>query len=920
MEHDFSSHSGYDENKSNPQRTIGKTMSHRRETNQKENPNGDEEPNKSSNKEKSIENRNQARNIPEQSQLYEPSKQKQIQETTLTYKEGFGLESKLQNQQGMQHPKITNQSLLSPSNIDKSKNRNPVLTQKEFLTAYTTDTTFPISSSSAYTNSTGRIDKHSSKDLSRKSSHSKKGNKRLKGKEKKPNQILDKSIIPTEIDSFAEESGYQGDSDLDELKRIRSKSSGSSSKDSSNDENSIFFQSYSDRQTLSEIEDPTDIEEEESDEEIYASPTYNPKKRKGKRNKTILPEKFHNSPKSNKPTYRNDFGESSGPLSSLKEGVGNITLEDLSDTEASANIPNTKENYSLLDNNEGRRIYKTQAQNPEQSSLSRQNEPNSYNSTAYGRNPLINSTTPFPGSLTQPNLQESYNFKNRAVSQVNNIEQYQQQQPHREGRFLPLLSQTPTKDSYHTSKPTNIEMDYRPGAYIHNAGLSHYPEKSSVTPNIWGYEGHDLPRDKRKDDYRLNPQPIFQQNPSQMYHSSSSSAASTISMQMNTPQGSRDSTDYTSGEETGIGIKTPNTHFTEETSWASLSPNKISEQYNPWSFINNPTPMSRIPESHFSQRRSKDKIWTTPGERHIYRGPVIVTSEAIEGDFTEKTQEISVAMIDITTYIPSMEELNRVMLSFEDYLQNIKRKNSHMLETINKENTHEELIPLFENKTFRVAWICSQSGFNRREKETFLEWKKEKKTPILRKSIISSITGEDDSTNSLDELASSSKGKGESSNASSTIIKAFQQRALSVLYPREKITQSNVRSWNRDNYTKYGDLLNAVVKVLRVYEDVVIDDEDDDDDDRINTNKEEVLKRKEYKRILARLRTTNPYQYYCCNSEGYRLRKSQFQDILDYYKGQMRVTCAQQKMTICKRHNDEVKNNLELSKRIFGGI
>lgn len=249
---------------------------------------------------------------------------------------------------------------------------------------------------------------------------------------------------------------------------------------------------------------------------------------------------------------------------------------------------------------------------------------------------------------------------------------------------------------------------------------------------------------------------------------------------------------------------------------------------------------------------------------------------------------------DENNYLESMEQLNQKILSFDRFLQTLDRRKIETLEHISESDTHKSLLPLFQNSIFRVAWIIAQVTFNKREKDSFTEWKKYGKVPKFKPSQILSdaaiqvkLENERD-TKSLSKLDN---------------IKWLQRRALSLMYQDIQFTLSDVRQWNRSSYNEHGDVLNAIVKVLNCYEDLVETDSDSEQEDA---------------RWLDR--DMNPKEYYTKNDVPYTVGRRTFNEVIGYYKSVMRTRCAQQKMYICKRHNEAVKNNQEISKRVLGGL
>lgn len=106
--------------------------------------------------------------------------------------------------------------------------------------------------------------------------------------------------------------------------------------------------------------------------------------------------------------------------------------------------------------------------------------------------------------------------------------------------------------------------------------------------------------------------------------------------------------------------------------------------------------------------------------------------------------------------------------------------------------------------------------------------------------------------------------------------------------------------------------MNAVVKVLACYEDIIDDDDNEDNEEETETEGVNIG--------MEKLADRDPYKYYSTSTTKYRVGRKTMDVVRGYYKTQMRVTCAQQKMEICKRHNDAVKENADISKRIFGTL
>ncbi|VVT43658.1 uncharacterized protein SAPINGB_P000085 [Magnusiomyces paraingens] len=315
---------------------------------------------------------------------------------------------------------------------------------------------------------------------------------------------------------------------------------------------------------------------------------------------------------------------------------------------------------------------------------------------------------------------------------------------------------------------------------------------------------------------------------------------------------------------------------------------------------------------------------------------------------------IEAYLLDGSTEIASMEELNMRILAFSKYLQKITSSQVCKLEAISDANTHHELQPLFENRLFKVSWIVAQTKFNKREKETFNAWRLNKQVPKLRPkgnsgaweaaataaataaaavavavaaSASASASASATATSSASASASAASASTSTSVAAATLSetsmgagasvggslsKTLQRRSLSLLYPSERVTQTDIKQWNRRYYGEYGDLLNAVVKVLACYEDIIDDDDNEDNEEETETEGVNIG--------MEKLADRDPYKYYSTSTTKYRVGRKTMDVVRGYYKTQMRVTCAQQKMEICKRHNDAVKENADISKRIFGTL
>lgn len=272
--------------------------------------------------------------------------------------------------------------------------------------------------------------------------------------------------------------------------------------------------------------------------------------------------------------------------------------------------------------------------------------------------------------------------------------------------------------------------------------------------------------------------------------------------------------------------------------------------------------------------------------------PFVPASIATLPTWKEKTSDggAGAFMIDIETDIASMDELNAQIIQFDAYLKKVTSSQAHSLEHISEDNTHHDLLALFHNRAFRVSWIIAQTQFNKREKETFNSWRLNRHVPQLHSEAYRAAA-------SLAELSP----------------RTIQRRALGLLYPDESVTQTDVKQWNRRYYGEYGDLLNAMAKVLNSFEGIVDDDSEGEETEREGDDNNAKISSTD----LADL---DPLKYYTYNNSSYRVSRKTMESIKLYYKTQMRIVSAQQKMEICKRHNEAVKENSDISKRIFGVI
>lgn len=248
--------------------------------------------------------------------------------------------------------------------------------------------------------------------------------------------------------------------------------------------------------------------------------------------------------------------------------------------------------------------------------------------------------------------------------------------------------------------------------------------------------------------------------------------------------------------------------------------------------------------------------------------------------------------------VQSIDQLNAEIVEFDMFLKNVTRKQVHRLLVSSRDNTHPSLLHLFQNKLFNVSYIFAQASFNRGEKDLFAEWKLHRRAPEFCPAGMSS-----------DELAKLVATCRDSSGSLFT-AKHVQRQALCLLYPQTLSAPADVRLWNRQHYNQHGDLLNAMVKVLTYYQDLVDDEDDDDDNDStVPEGGSEVS-------IESLVRT--PIAYYSSNTAKYRISKQRYNKVIEFYRGGMRTWCAQQKMDLCKQHNEAMRINSEISRQYLG--
>lgn len=251
--------------------------------------------------------------------------------------------------------------------------------------------------------------------------------------------------------------------------------------------------------------------------------------------------------------------------------------------------------------------------------------------------------------------------------------------------------------------------------------------------------------------------------------------------------------------------------------------------------------------------------------------------------------------------VQSIDQLNAEIVEFDMFLKHVTRKRLYRLLVSSRDNTHPSLLHLFQNKLFNVSYILAQASFNRGEKDLFAEWKLHRRAPEFCPAGMSS-----DELSKL--VAACRDGSGSLFTA-----KHIQRQALCLLYPQMLSAPADVRLWNRQHYNQHGDLLNAMVKVLTCYQDLV-DDEDDDND---NNKSDSTVPERGSEASLESLVST-PIVYYSSNTAKFRISKQRYNKVIEFYRSSMRTWCAQQKMDLCKQHNEAIRINSEISRQYLG--